>query len=123
MRRVARATRTSRLPAGPDRGAVTAETAVAIPAVILVLVASLQGLGAATLLLRAQDAAADAARSLARGDPDGAAAAQTAAAVPGGGLRSDRAGGLVCATVTVRPRILSIPIGLDARSCALDAGR
>ena len=109
--------------AGHDRGAVTAEIAIAIPAVVLVLVASLQGLGAATLLLRAQDAAADAARSLARGDPDGAASAQTAAAVPGGGLRSDRSGGIVCATVSVRPRILSIPIHLDARSCALDEGR
>ena len=119
-------TRAARLPrrtASRDRGAVTAETAIAIPAVVLVLVASLQGLGAATLLLRAQDAAADAARSLARGDPDGVAAAQIAAAVPGGRLRAEGSGGMVCATVSVRPRILSIPIELDARSCALDEGR
>jgi len=61
--------RSTRLTARGDRGAVTAETAIAIPAVVLVLVASLQGVGAATVLLRAQDAAADAARSLARGDP------------------------------------------------------
>lgn len=106
-----------------DRGAVTAETAIALPAVVLVLVASLQGVGAATVLLRAQDAAADAARSLARGDSASAASAQTAAALPGGALRSDRSGGMVCVTVTVRPRILAMPLALDARSCALDGGR
>ena len=56
-------------------------------------------------------------------DPDGAAAAQIAAAAPGGRLRFEGSGGMVCATVSVRPRILSIPIDLDARSCALDEGR
>ena len=103
-------------PRGRDRGAVTAETAIVIPAVILVLVASLQGVGAATVLLRAQDAAADAARSLARGDPLSAAGAETAAALPGGALRSERSGGVVCATVSARPRILAVPIPVDARS-------
>lgn len=122
-RRTTRLTPGSQERAGRDRGAVTAETAIAIPAVVLVLVASLQGVGAATILLRAQDAAADAARSLARGDPAGAASAQTAAALPGGALRSDRSGEIVCATVSARPRILAIPIALDARSCALDGGR
>lgn len=118
-----RSPRSPRLAARGDRGAVTAETAIAIPAVVLVLVASLQGVGAATVLLRAQDAAADAARSLARGDPASASAAQTAAALPGGVLASDRSEGVVCATVSARPSILAIPIALSARSCALDGGR
>ncbi|GAA1686724.1 hypothetical protein GCM10009792_03220 [Microcella alkalica] len=106
-----------------DRGAVTAEIAIAIPAVVLVLVASLNGLGAGVALLRAQDAAADAARALARDASTTSAAGRAVAALPGGALRSDRSGDVVCATVTVRPRILSIPIALEARSCALDGGR
>ncbi|KQV26209.1 MULTISPECIES: TadE family type IV pilus minor pilin [unclassified Microcella] len=106
-----------------DRGAVTAEVAIALPAVVLVLVASIHGLTAATTLMRAQDAAADAARSVARGESAAAAAGQVVGALPGGRLRTELSGDLVCATVVVRPRILGVPIALDARSCALAGGR
>lgn len=106
-----------------DRGAVTAEVAIAIPAVVVVLIASLNGLGAAVALVRAQDAAAVAARSLARGDASAGAVGRLVAGLPGGALRSRFEVDLVCATVTVRPSILSVPIALDARSCALHGGR
>ena len=58
----------TRLAASSDRGAVTAEVAVTLPVVVLVLAACLGSLGLATAQLRAQDAAADAARLLGRGE-------------------------------------------------------
>lgn len=51
-----------------ERGAVTAEYAVLLPAAVLVLVAVLLAGAAAVQQVRAQDAAASAARILARGD-------------------------------------------------------
>lgn len=56
-----------RLPA-PDRGMVTAELAVVIPAVVLVLVVCVAGLMAALDQIRCVDAAALASRAAARGD-------------------------------------------------------
>lgn len=56
---------------GPgDRGTVTAETALALPAVILVLAAVLAVVAAGAAQLRASDAARVAARAAAIGEPE-----------------------------------------------------
>jgi Flp pilus assembly protein TadG len=106
----------------PERGAVTAELAVGLPVVVLVLGACLGGLGIATAQLRAHDAAADAARLLGRGEPLARAEALVARTAPGGRLTIARADELVCATVTVEQRLLLVPIAVAGSSCALDAG-
>src|SRR4051812_37037063 len=104
----------------PERGSVTAEFAVALPAVVLVLIAALGGVQAASVLVRVTDAAAQSARAAARGD-EGAASALVARAVPGAELTLQHDGDLVCAHVSLDVALFgplgSLPIG--ARSCAL----
>lgn len=90
-----------------------------LPTVVLVLVACLGGIGAAVALGRAHDAAADAARLVARGDPVASARGHVASAAPGASLAISRSGDLVCAVVEVAPRVLGIAVPLSARSCAL----
>lgn len=103
-------------------GSVTAELAVAVPTIVLVLAASLGGIGAAATQLRAQDAAAVAARIIARGDSAVLAREHVDRAVDGASLVVDQPGDLVCATVAARPRVLGAPIAVRARSCALAGG-
>jgi hypothetical protein len=99
-----------------DRGSVTAELAVALPAVAVVLACCLGGLQVAGTQLRLQDAAALAARALARGDPPSSAVALVAGVSLS---RSDR-GDLVCATLHA-PAALGLT--LSATGCSLDGGR
>jgi Flp pilus assembly protein TadG len=108
-----------------ERGSVTAEFAAVLPAVILVLAASLATLQIATTQLRLQDASADASRSLGRGDPPGTAAARLAIAVPGATVTETHRGDLVCAEASARsPGGAGLLFGLTltAISCALDGG-
>lgn len=100
-------------------GAVTAEIAVALPSIVLVLAACLGGVGATTALLAANDAAADAARVIARGEGAGTAGAHVRQVLPGASLRVDSRDGLVCVTVADSPRVLGLPLPVSARSCAL----
>jgi Flp pilus assembly protein TadG len=105
---------------------VTAEFAAVLPAVVLVLALCLASLQMATAQLRLQDASADAARSLGRGDPPGTAAARLARAVAGATLTQSRRGDLVCAEASARsPGGTGALFGLTLRavSCALDGGR
>jgi len=51
-----------------DRGSVTAEIAVALPALVLMVMAALGAVAVATAQLRCVDAAREAARAAARGD-------------------------------------------------------
>jgi len=69
---------------GSERGAVTAETAVALPALGLVLVLCLWAIGAVMLQLRCVDAARAAARVGARGEPISAVRAEAARVAPHG---------------------------------------
>ena len=55
---------------GDDRGSVVAEFAVALPAVALVLLLGAGSLGACARQVRLQDATADAARLVARGESE-----------------------------------------------------
>ena len=106
---------------GDDRGSVVAEFAVALPAVALVLLLGAGALGACARQVRLQDAAADAARLVARGEPDARAHAAIAYAVSGAAAAIDRRGDLVCVTATVAASGV-LPIRLSAASCALDGG-
>lgn len=100
-----------------DRGSAAAEFAVALPAVAVVLLLGAGALSACALQVRLQDAAADAARLAARGDPPDRASVTA----PGASIGISHDGDLVCATVTASP---ALPIGpLHATSCALDGGR
>jgi hypothetical protein len=102
---------------------VTAEFAAAAPAVVLVLAFCLGGTQLGAQQVRVQDAAADVARALARGDP--AVAAARAGSV-GASLTVTRRGDLVCAslsTVAASAIPLVRAILIRAESCALEGGR
>jgi Flp pilus assembly protein TadG len=105
---------------GDDRGSVVAEFAVALPAVALVLFLGAGSLGACARQVRLQDAAADAARLVARGEAEARAWAAIDAAVPGASATTARRGDLVCVTATSSASLL--PLTLSATSCALDGG-
>lgn len=102
-----------------DRGAVAAEFAVALPAVIVVLVLGVGLLGSATTTVRLQHAATEAARLLGRGDPVGL----DAVTATGATATVEREDGLVCvAAAAPVPGVLPLPAA-TARACALDGGR
>jgi Flp pilus assembly protein TadG len=65
-----------------DGGTVTAETAVVLPALVVMLAIALWGVGAAVAQMRCVDAARAAARAVARGENVGAARAAAAAIAP-----------------------------------------
>ncbi len=56
-------------PRSPDDGYVTAETAIVLPALVIVLGAALWAIAVASAQVRCVDAARDAARAAARGEP------------------------------------------------------
>jgi hypothetical protein len=83
-----------------DAGAVTAETAVLLPAVAAVLLLAVWAVGATVAQLRCVDAARVAARALARGeDPAAALDAARESAPRGARVRASRSGGLVVVDV------------------------
>ncbi|SFS16419.1 hypothetical protein SAMN04487846_3305 [Microbacterium sp. cf046] len=104
---------------GDDRGSVVAEFAVALPAIAVVLLLGAGTLGACARQVRLQDAAADAARLVARGEDDARAHAAVVAAVSGGAAVIDRRGDVVCVTATAPG---GLPMTLTATSCALAGG-
>jgi len=108
----------------PDDGTITAEFAVVVPAVVLVLAMGLSALQVGVLHLRAADAAADGARSLGRGDDQGTAAARVARVLPGATMSSASDGDLVCVEVEASPGSgLAALMPVSASSCAMEAGR
>lgn len=108
-----------------DRGAVTAEFAVALPAAMIALALCLSGAQAASTLVRLQDAAADAARSLARGDGTSAAAAIARRQVARAALSSTDDGSFRCVSVRAPAdgAMGALGLRLEASSCALGGGR
>lgn len=101
-----------------DRGSVTAEFAVVVPAVILLLALCLSAMQVATLQIRLQDAASLAARSVARG---GGSPASALGLVRGASADIDRRGDLVCVRLAVDARVFGgiIPgVRLTAMSCS-----
>ena len=107
---------------GGDRGSATAEFALAFPAVLGVVALLLGGVQVAALQVRVQDAAADAARGLGRGDSAAAVAGRLDQQVPGAALSSWADGDLRCVRVEIAPTGPVALLGLRARAgaCALD---
>ncbi|TFC86800.1 hypothetical protein E3T24_06170 [Cryobacterium sp. TmT2-59] len=108
-----------------ERGSVTAEFATVVPAVLLVLACCLGAVQVVGQQVRLTDAAAGAARSLARGDSTDRAAGLVDRAVPGTSLTSERRGEFVCVRLSV-PSAFSpfaaFGLTLTAGSCALAGG-
>lgn len=109
----------------PDRGSVTAEFALAFPAMLGVVALLLGGVQVAALQVRVQDAAADAARGLGRGDAGGAVSSRVQRQVPGATLSTWSDGELRCVRVEAAPVGAVAVLGLraSATGCALSGGR
>lgn len=105
-----------------DRGSVTAEFAVVVPAALLVVLLCVATLLAAGTQIRLEHAAAQAARLSARGEDDGRARSAVASAVPGAVLELRHDGDLVCAVTSAAVDVpLPLP-PLRAESCSLAGG-
>jgi TadE-like protein len=108
---------------GGDRGSVTAETAVAFPALVLILATAMWGVSAAAAQVACVDAARAGARAAARGEPmTEVRAAARRAAPPGASVwihRDSRVTRVVVrATVSPPVRRLFPPLKLRAQAAA-----
>lgn len=110
----------------PDRGSVTAETAVVLPVLVLVLAVLVFVLACVSAQLRCVDAARSAARLAARGEPAAVVQAAARAAAPEGAVvRVSRSGDqvLVVVDASVSPfgraarDLVRVPV--SARAAAL----
>lgn len=104
---------------------MTAEFAMVVPAVILLLALCLSAMQLSSRQLRLQDAAADAARVIARGDDPGSAAHRAVSLVPGATLDTHTRGDLVCVRLRAPAAVaggLFGAVSLAASSCALASG-
>lgn len=105
-----------------DRGSAAAELALALPAVVLVLALGVGAMGAAVRQVALQDATADAARLLGRGEPPSAAGAALARAVPDSSWSSTPSGEVVCVRARSDFAVGGLRVPLTASSCALAGG-
>ncbi|WP_244259395.1 TadE family type IV pilus minor pilin [Rathayibacter sp. VKM Ac-2759] len=102
-------------------GSATAEFAVVLPAVVVVLALCLGSVAASAQYVRLVDAAADGARSAARGDEAARPVHRVDAAASVGVAEDD---GLVCVSVEASLRPLpGVAVPVSVRSCALGGGR
>ena len=104
-----------------DRGSASAEFAVALPALIIVVALGIGALMAGSVTVRLQDAAADGARLAARGEPDRVAGV-VGSAVTGASATIEGAGDLVCVTASANVSLTIVTVPVLAKSCALDGG-
>jgi len=106
-----------------ERGSVTAEFVVIIPAVVMVIVLTVATLGGASRHIRVEQAAAQAARLASRGEDDGRVRAAVAAVGAGATVRVFDDGDLICADVRA-PVPVPLPLPpLRAVACAAGTGR
>ncbi|HWU58875.1 MAG TPA: TadE family type IV pilus minor pilin [Microbacteriaceae bacterium] len=108
-----------------DTGSVTAEFATLVPAVLLVLAFCLGAVQVVAQQVRMTDAAADGARSLARGDSEARAAARVHTSVAGAAMASSREGEFVCVRLSAPANFApaaAVGVAVDVRSCALAGG-
>ena len=102
------------------RGSVTAETAVCLPGVVVVLAALVWAVSVAAAQVSCVDAARTAARAVARGESVPAARAAARQALPGAGVEIRVAGGQARVRVTARVAGpgrfdgLAVPLRADA---------
>ncbi|MEH0108548.1 TadE family type IV pilus minor pilin [Tersicoccus sp. MR15.9] len=120
VRRGIRAERVLRRAAQSERGAVTAELAVVMPAVVVLLALLLTGAAAGMAQVRVEGAARTAARALARGDAEPAAAALALAQTgPGAHVAVSGAGALVHVRVEQRVPVIGgvvLPLSVVAEA-------
>ena len=108
-----------------DRGSVTAETALALPVLVVVLAMAVWVLAAVGVQLRCVDAASGAARAAARGESPAAVTALGRRLGPGGAVvRVEQRGEQVRVTVSARvrplPAVRTLPsLEVDATSVAV----
>jgi Flp pilus assembly protein TadG len=108
-------------PLGRERGSVSAEFAAVIPAVLLVLAFGLGAVEVVVQQARLTDAAADSARSLARGDGDGVMHARMARTVGSASVSVRRDTDFVCVSLVqaaAGPASLT-GLSVHGESCAL----
>ena len=86
-----------------DRGAVTAELAIAIPVLLSLLLLGIWTISLVVLNIQCIDAARDVARAVARGEPPDQAKAIGQRAAPGSVITIIRQGQDVHVTVTTKP--------------------
>ncbi|MBA8815536.1 hypothetical protein FHX48_000588 [Microbacterium halimionae] len=101
---------------------MTAEFAVALPAVLVVVALAVGTLGAASRHVRLQDAAADAARWVARGEDSDSALGLVGEAVSGASASIEYRGDLVCVIASAPAGAALTFVDLRASSCALAGG-
>ncbi|WP_235508258.1 TadE family type IV pilus minor pilin [Agromyces sp. Soil535] len=101
---------------------MTAEFAVALPAIALVLAACLASVQLVAEHVRLTDAAADAARALGRGESTAEADAIADRVSGGASLAVVEDGLFVCATLRAPGQGLLAAIELQAESCAVAGG-
>jgi len=101
---------------------VTAEFAVALPAIALVLAVCLGAVLLAAQQVRLTDAAADAARALGRGEDAGSARSIAARVAGDVAIEVVNDGDIVCALLSTSGAGLLSAVHLEARSCALGGG-
>jgi Flp pilus assembly protein TadG len=95
-----------------ESGAVTAELALALPTLMLIVAVGIWMQSAVALQARCQDAARAGARAAARGDPDTAIRSAISAALPvGASVGISRAGSQVTVTVSAS---VPVPGGLSS---------
>jgi Flp pilus assembly protein TadG len=85
-----------------ERGAVTAETALALPLLVAVTLAMVWMVAFGVNQMTATDAAREAARALARGQSEAQAAALVERVAPGSRMTATRTGDQVVVVVTAR---------------------
>ena len=108
-----------------ETGSVTAEFAMVIPAVVLVLGCCLGAISVVGQQVRVTDAAAGAARALGRGESADAVTALVSGMVPGATLGSESHGEFVCATLSMPSRVgpfALVGVTVTAVSCAPAGG-
>lgn len=103
-----------------EEGSAAAEFAVVLPAVVVVLALCLGSVSASAQYVRLVDAAADAARSAARGDD---AAVPVGRVHAGAAVSTSEDDGLVCVSVRAELRPLpAVALPVSITSCALGGG-
>jgi hypothetical protein len=103
-----------------DEGSVTVEAALGLAGLTVVTVLLVAGLTLLTSQLRCTDAAREAARLLARGQPDEAAAAVHEIAPPEANLAFERIGDEITVRITAHPAAGLLPaIHLNATAYAV----
>lgn len=105
---------------GRDEGSITVEAALGLAGLTVVTVLLLAGLTLLTGQLRCTDAAREAARLAARGQPQEAAAAVHQIAPPGASLEIEQSGEAITVKVRATPAGGLLPtVGLQATAYAL----